>query len=39
MNWKLTVKQKMLDKNKIHQKVNLKRQKKSKKKSNNRCNI
>ena len=37
MNWKVTVKQKLL--NKIHQKVKLKRLKKNRKKTNNRCNI
>ena len=37
MNWKVTVKQKIL--NKIHQKVKLKRQKKNKKKTNNHCNM
>ena len=37
MNWKVTVKQKMLSK--IHQKVKLKRQKKNKKKKNSRLNI
>ena len=37
INWKKTVKQKVLSK--IHQKVKLKRQKKNKKKTNNRCNI
>ena len=37
MNWKETVEQKILSK--IHQKENLKRQKKNKKKTSNRRNI
>ena len=37
MNWKVTVKQKIL--NKIHRKVKLKRQKKNRKKTNNRFNV
>ena len=37
MNWKVRVKQEIL--NKMYQKVKLKRQKNNKKKTNNRCNI